>query len=114
MFAETKKCKSLQVSLWPEFNSAFMDAKAEKQGDLIVALIGEVRREKAEKKLPLNTQVKSITIYSGNADCKRIIQTAEGDIAGTIKANSGIRIVPETKPKGRKVNGYDVYIQTEY
>ena len=114
MFAETKKCKSLQVSLWPEFNSAFMDAKAEKQGDLIVALIGEVRREKAEKKLPLNTQVKSITIYSGNADYKRIIQTAEGDIAGTIKANSGIRIVPETKPKGRKVNGYDVYIQTEY
>ena len=114
MFAETKKCKSLQVSLWPEFTSAFMDAKAEKEGDLIVALIGEVRREKAEKKVPLNTQVKSITIYSGNADYKRIIQTAEGDIAGTIKANSGIRIVPETKPKGRKVNGYDVYIQTEY
>jgi valyl-tRNA synthetase len=114
MFSETKKCKSLQVSPWPEFNSDLVDAKAEKQGDLIVALIGEVRREKAEKKLPLNTQIKSITIYSGNADYMRIIQTAEGDITGTLKASSGIKIVPETKPKGRKVNGYDVYIQTEY
>ena len=114
MFAENKGCKSLQTSPWPEFNAAFVDEEVEKEGDLIIAVIGEVRREKAEKHLPLNMQVKSITIYSGSAENARIIRTGEGDIVGTIKAVSAIRIIPEKKCKGRQISPYDVYIQTEY
>ena len=53
MFAENKGFESLQVSPWPKFNPALVDEEAEKNGDLIIAIIGEVRHDKAEKKLPL-------------------------------------------------------------
>ena len=53
MFAENKGFESLQVSPWPKFNAALVDEEAEKNGDLIIAIIGEVRHDKAEKKLPL-------------------------------------------------------------
>jgi valyl-tRNA synthetase len=113
MFAENKSCTSLQASPWPEFNAAVADEEAEKHGDLIVAVIGEVRREKAEKQLPLNTQIKNLTIYSGNAQNACILRASEGDIVGTIKAVS-VTIVPEKKREGRQISPYDVYIQTEY
>ena len=114
MFAKNKGCKSLQVSPWPEFNATMADEEVEKQGDLIIAVIGEVRRDKAEKKLPLNVQVKNITIYSGSAENASIIRAGETDIAGTIKAASSIKIVPEKKREGRQITPYDVYIQIEY
>jgi valyl-tRNA synthetase len=113
MFAENMGCTSLQISPWPEFDAAVADEEAEKYGDLIVAVIGEVRREKAEKQLPLNTQIKNLTIHSGNAKNARILRASEGDIAGTIKADS-VTIVPEKKRKGRQISAYDVYIQTKY
>jgi valyl-tRNA synthetase len=113
MFCENKGCKSLQASAWPEFNAAVTDEEAEKQGDLVVAVIGEVRREKAEKQLPLNTQVKNITIYAGNAENASTLKASEGDIAGTIKADS-VTVVPEKKCEGRQISPYEVYIQTEY
>ena len=113
MFCETTGCKSLQISTWPEFNAAVADEEAEKQGDLVVAVIGEVRREKAEKKLPLNTQVKNLTIYAGNEENASILQASEEDIAGTIKAEA-FTVVPEKKCEGRQISTYDVYIQTKY
>lgn len=114
MFSETKGCKTLQTSPWPEFNRDEVDKEAEKQGDLIIAVIGEVRREKAEKQLPLNTQIKKVTIYSGNVENEQAILSGEGDIAGTIKAASKIKIIPEKGSEGRQISGYDVYIKTEY
>ena len=114
MFAGDKDYTSLQTSAWPEFNTAVIDEEAEKQGDLIVAIISEVRREKAERQIPLNTEVKSVTIYSGNSENEQIIRAGEGDIIGTIKAASSLKIVPEKKCEGRQISPYDVYIQTEY
>jgi len=114
MFAEHNKFMSLQASAWPKFNEAIVDEEVEKQGDLIIALISEVRREKAERQLPLNIEVKSVTIYSGNSENEKIIRAGEGDIVGTIKASSSLKIVPEKKCKGRQISPYDVYIQTEY
>ncbi|TRO46626.1 valine--tRNA ligase, partial [Candidatus Bathyarchaeota archaeon] len=108
MFSGDKEYMSLQTSAWPEFNAAIADEEAEKQGDLIVAIISEVRREKAEKQLPLNIEVKSVTIYSGNSENEQIIRAGEGDIAGTIKAASSLKIVPEKKCKGRQISPYDV------
>ena len=60
MFAENKGFESLQISPWPKFNAALVDEEAEKNGDLIIAIISEVRHEKAEKKLPLNAPMKKL------------------------------------------------------
>ncbi len=113
MFAENESRHSLQASAWPEFNVKAVNEEAEKQGDLIVAVIAEVRREKAEKQLPLNSEVKHITIYSGSVENANIIRAGEGDIAGTVKA-AAIEIVPVKKFEGRQIGTYDVYIQIEY
>ena len=40
----------------------------EKQGNLGVETIGELRRFKSSSKLPLNTKLKSTTIYSSNSE----------------------------------------------
>ena len=54
----------MQVSPWPKFNPELVDEEAEKDGDLITAIMSEIRRDKAEKKLPLNSPVKNLTIYA--------------------------------------------------
>ena len=58
---KAKGFESLQVSTWPNFNAAHLSMRtAETHGDLIIALIGEVRHDKAEKKLPLNAPMKKL------------------------------------------------------
>ena len=77
MFAENKGFESLQVSPWPKFNAALVDEEAEKNGDLIIAIIGEVRHEKAEKKLPLNAPVKNLVVYAGSEENAKVICSAK-------------------------------------
>jgi len=88
MYADAKGSKSLQASAWPEFNSAIVDEQAEKRGDLITALIGEVRREKAEKHLPLNTQVKKLKIYAADKDTAEVVRAGGVDIVGALKVTA--------------------------
>jgi len=85
MYAESKGCRSLQVSPWPEFNVLLADEEAEKRGDLVVAVIGEVRREKAEKHLPLNTPVEKLTVYAGSREEADTLTRSKNDVAGTLK-----------------------------
>jgi valyl-tRNA synthetase len=113
MFAENKGFESLQVSPWPKFNSALVDEEAEKNGDLLIAIIGEVRHEKAEKKLPLNAPVKNLVVYAGSGENAKVICSASGDIAGTLKVTN-IEVLAEKRSEGRQVGTYDVYIKAEY
>ena len=113
MFAENKGFESLQVSQWPKFNAALVDEDAEKNGDLVIAIIGEVRHDKAEKKLPLNAPVKKLVVYAGSDENAKVICSASGDIAGTLKVNN-IQVLSEKRSEGRQVNSYDVYIKAEY
>ncbi|MCW4047741.1 MAG: valine--tRNA ligase [Candidatus Bathyarchaeota archaeon] len=113
MYAEHKGFKSLQVSPWPEFNAAVVDEHAEKRGDLIVALIGEVRREKAEKRMPLNTQIKRLTVYAGDHSAAEAIADAESDIIGACKVES-LTVLPE-EGVGRDIAQYpSVHFIAEY
>ena len=66
MYMDGKGYKSIQVSQWPKFNAALVDEAAEKDGDLITAIMSEIRRDKAEKKLPLNAPIKNLTIYAAD------------------------------------------------
>ncbi len=105
MYADAKGFKSLQVSPWPEFNAAFADEQAEKAGDLIVAVISAVRREKAEKHLPLNTQIKRLTVYTGDKATAEAVRAGGDDIIGALKA-ANLDVVPPSE--GQFIGGKQV------
>jgi valyl-tRNA synthetase len=104
MFAEGKGFKSLQLSSWPKVDKAHVDEGAEKRGDLIMALISEVRREKAEKHLPLNTQIRKLTVYAGAKDKADAIAEGSEDITSTCKVAS-LEVLRE-KGNGRALTGF--------
>ncbi len=104
MYAEDKGFKSIHVSPWPEPKKENIDEEAEKYGDLAIAVIGEIRREKAEKRISLNTPIKRLIIYAGSKKGAHILNQAVADIAGTCKTEK-IEISPE-KGEGREVKEY--------
>jgi valyl-tRNA synthetase len=85
MYTEVKGYKSLQSSPWPQFNEAKVDDRAEKRGDMVVELISEVRREKAEKRMSLNTPVKKLTVYATDQSGAEAINDGKKDICGALK-----------------------------
>jgi valyl-tRNA synthetase len=115
MYADIKGFKSLQLSSWPEFTQSLRDEQVDKRGDLIVALIGEVRREKAEKRMPLNTQINKLTIYAGDEATAKTITSEEGDIAGTCKVNNLLVLTEKSKANGREIAQFpNVHYVSEY
>jgi valyl-tRNA synthetase len=113
MYAEDKKYKSIHVSPWPTPAKERIDEEAERKGDLIIAVIGEVRREKAEKKAPLNAHIKKLTLYAGSKKKEQNLNQALDDIVGTCKIEK-IEILP-VEGKGREVQGYpDICFSAEY
>jgi valyl-tRNA synthetase len=103
----------LHVSPWPEFNQVVTDEQAEKRGDLITALITEVRREKAEKRMSLNAQVKKLMVYAGDRETADIIAEGSEDIVGTCKVAS-LEVLAK-KGDGRQIAQFaDVHFVAEY
>jgi valyl-tRNA synthetase len=113
MYSEAKGFKSLQVSPWPEYNSALEDEPVEKNGDLVMALMSGVRQDKAENKLPLNAAVKTLDVYAGSAEAANVINSVKEDIAGTLKI-AEVRVHPEKRDDGKQVSPYAVSFQIEY
>jgi valyl-tRNA synthetase len=85
MYADAKQFRSIHVSSWPAPNRELMDERAEKAGDLIVAVITEVRRDKAERRMPLNRQIKKLTVYAGGKENAAMIEEGKEDICGACK-----------------------------
>ncbi len=113
IYASHKGFKSLQLSPWPKFEQAFVDEEAERRGDLVIAVISEVRREKAEKRMPLNTQIKKLTVYAGDKETAEIIREGEGDITGTCKV-ANLEVLAE-KGSGREIAQFSaVHFVAEY
>ena len=104
MYARYKKYKSIHVSPWPTLEKEKIDEEAEKYGDLVMAVIGGVRKDKAERRMPLNSPIKKLTIYAGGKMSAHILNEAIVDISGTCKAEE-VEILP-VKGDGREVQGY--------
>jgi valyl-tRNA synthetase len=85
LYAEEKGCRSVNLSPWPTVNEAFIDEATERNGDVVVAVIDEVRRDKSERHLPLNTQIKKLTICAGDKELAKAVMAGKEDIAGTCK-----------------------------
>ncbi|MCD6446248.1 valine--tRNA ligase [Candidatus Bathyarchaeota archaeon] len=113
LYAEEKGYKSIHLSPWPTPNEKFINDESEKQGDLIMAVITEVRRDKAEKHIPLNTQIKKLTIYAEDEESAKIIESGREDIIGTCKVLE-MKILAE-KGEGREIKPYNnIKFKAEY
>jgi valyl-tRNA synthetase len=104
IYAEEKGYKSIQLSPWPTPEIKPSDEEAEKHGDIIIAVITEIRREKAEKKMPLNTQIKKLKIYAGKTDLADILNKGKDEIMGTCKIVK-LEILTE-EGEGKEVPNY--------
>jgi len=113
MYAEDMGQKSLQLTSWPTSETEKIDEEVEKKGDLVMTVITEIRREKAEKRKPLNAHIKRVKIYAGNSRFASIISENKESIAGTCKI-SQFEILSE-KGKGRQVQEYpEMSFTSEY
>lgn len=56
-FKKYEKDKSIHVSKWPQVNKQFIDDKIEKQGDMAVKILSEVRQAKAKVQKSLKTEI---------------------------------------------------------
>ncbi|MDP3065934.1 MAG: valine--tRNA ligase, partial [Methanobacteriaceae archaeon] len=70
---------------WPDIRVELIDLEAEKQGDRGVEVIGELRRFKSSKGMPLNTPLKSVIIYSSQEELKNQVGLLKADIEGTLR-----------------------------
>ncbi len=90
-----------------------LNEETEKNGDLAIAIISEVRHDKAQKKLSLNAPMKSLVIYAGSEENAKVINSNKEDIAGTLKVTD-MEVLSEKRSEGRQVSPYDVYVKAEY
>jgi valyl-tRNA synthetase len=112
MYAGEKDVASIHLSPWPVPNEKRVDEEAEKSGDLIMAIISEVRKDKAEKHLPLNVRIAKLTIYAGEKTTAETIAQSKDDIRGACKV-ADIQFSTE-KGKGREVKLHEVHFTAEY
>jgi valyl-tRNA synthetase len=113
IYATSKKLASLQISTWPEINESLVDGHVEKHGDLVIELIGEARREKAEKRMPLNAPVQKLTIYAGDHSAAEALNEGKVDICGALKVEE-LEILPE-EGNGREVTQFStVHFTAQY
>jgi valyl-tRNA synthetase len=77
---------SIHLSSWPEFDESFVDETVERQGDLIIAVIRDIRREKNRLGVSLNTPIVDLRIYAAKEEASEAITLGLDDISTTIKA----------------------------
>jgi len=113
MYRDIVKSPSIHSTMWPLFDKSQINEEAEKYGNLVMALLGQIRREKSENKMPLNTPIKLLTIYAEDEKDTLILNQAAKDIAGTCKTER-VEIVAK-KGKGKELEGHaDIHYVTEY
>jgi valyl-tRNA synthetase len=112
LYAEEGKQGSIHHSSWPQVDKTRLDEEAEKSGDLIMAIITEVRREKAERHLPLNAPIKKLTIYAEEKSLGETIAEGKEDISGACKVGD-MEILPN-KGEGREAKPFNVSFIANY
>ncbi|MEM2098116.1 MAG: class I tRNA ligase family protein, partial [Candidatus Bathyarchaeia archaeon] len=113
LYAANKGYVSVHVSPWPVAEQERLDEEAEELGELVMALITEVRREKAEKRIPLNAPIKKLAVYTEKVRIANALNESAKDISGTCKITN-LAILAE-KGSGKTLAQFpDVCFITEY
>ncbi|MBN2367529.1 valine--tRNA ligase [Candidatus Woesearchaeota archaeon] len=84
-FSEKEESKSIHISTWPQYNDCYVDESAEKAGDLVVEIIGAVRKFKSEKALSLKTELKQLVIDCKESD-RKLLGSVLSDLKSTVRA----------------------------
>ncbi len=77
-----------------------------------MAIITEIRREKAEKHLPLNAKITKLVIYAEENKVAKMITQGQEDIKGTCKAQD-ITVLAK-RGDGREIKPYNIHASAEY
>lgn len=93
--------RSIHQESWPGVVEDLVDPVADEIGQLGAEVIGELRRFKASRKMPLNTPLKGATIYSSSPEKYNQILTLQDDIKGTMRIDE--LLVSEGKPDVREI-----------
>jgi len=78
---------SIQLSAWPEYDKAMVDEEAEKAGDIVIAAISDIRREKNRRGVSLNASMNSVKLYASGDDAEAL-KLGSADIEDTLKIES--------------------------
>lgn len=81
-FAGKEGVKSIHVSQWP--GGILVDEEAEKAGDLLVSLLGEVRKLKTENKISLGKEVEK-ALVTVTAEQEKLLEPVLDDLKGAGK-----------------------------
>ncbi|MGB9622608.1 MAG: class I tRNA ligase family protein, partial [Candidatus Bathyarchaeia archaeon] len=100
----SNKRESIHQLSWPHPNESLIDVVSEKKGDLVIAVISEIRRLKAERNIPLNATIKALTLASENNGILEILKELANDIKGICKIDDLMFISKKLGP--RIVEGY--------
>ncbi|MFA5364300.1 MAG: valine--tRNA ligase [Candidatus Bathyarchaeia archaeon] len=104
MYQDHKQTASIHITQWPAVNTDLIDPETEKRGDLIVAVMGEIRRDKSENQKPLNVEIQKLTVYSDDQTATATLRDAEEDLAGTCKI---LKLeFAKANNAGREIQGY--------
>ena len=78
---------SVHVSEWPVYDESMIDEDAEKTGDIVIAAISDIRREKNRMGVSLNASMKSVKLYAPD-EYAEALRLGSTDIKDTLKIES--------------------------
>jgi valyl-tRNA synthetase len=78
---------SVHVSEWPVYDEPMIDEDAEKTGDIVIAAISDIRREKNRMGVSLNASMKSVKLYAPD-EYAEALRLGSTDIKDTLKIES--------------------------
>ncbi len=93
--------RSIHQETWPEVAEDLLDPVADEIGRVGVEVISQLRRFKASRKMPLNTPLKTATIYSSSSEVYNQLVTLQEDIKGTMRIDQ--LMITEGKPDVREI-----------
>ncbi|MDO8340070.1 MAG: valine--tRNA ligase [Candidatus Burarchaeum sp.] len=85
LFAKAEGHRSIALAPFPQADSKMVSEEAEKKGELLNKIIGEMRRTKRERKMPLNAELARISV-SLSADEAKMLEGMEADIKAISRA----------------------------
>jgi valyl-tRNA synthetase len=79
---------SIHLSDWPEHDASQVDDEAEAHGELIIATIRDIRREKNRQGIPLNAPLEQVSLYASEAKHTESLVLGIEDISATMKSEN--------------------------
>lgn len=88
LFAQWEGYSSIHIAPWPAAPAAWLDERAGAVGKTMLAILGYVRRYKAEHGLSLGSSLQQIQIMAASADEMQLLEAAACDLRSATRAQN--------------------------